>query len=169
MSSPQQPNQQLPASTPPNWNMQPAPVQGGPYGPANYGAPTGPAPQKQAITLQFLLNVWRQWWLIALPIGLLLAATACITTFVLFTPKFRATAVMQINLHDYLAFPTKVDPKQFVLNQIQLIKSELVLGEVISNPDIARIPRNRQVVRPHAVSGQDTEGGESRQVRLLRH
>ncbi|MEX2561276.1 MAG: AAA family ATPase, partial [Pirellulales bacterium] len=87
----------------------------------------------------------RQWWWLALPAGLLLAVLAVAATWLIFEPKYEASAWLQIEeKRPFIAFPASdSESKLFVQTQVELIKSPLVLGEVLANPKIARLPEVR--------------------------
>ena len=89
-------------------------------------------------TVSFVLNALRQWWKLALPIGLLLGAVAGGSIFYLFEPVYRAEAWLRIESRpQYIAFAERGDSRAFVQTQVQMIKSPLVLGPVVSQPEIA--------------------------------
>ena len=54
------------------------------------------AESQQGITPQFVLTAIRQWWKVAAPIGLVLAALAAARVGQLVEPKYEATAWRQI-------------------------------------------------------------------------
>lgn len=93
------------------------------------------------ITPRHVMNALRKWWLLAIPIGLLAAATAAALIINTFEPQYMASAWLKIeSAQPYVAFPERADSRVFVANQIELIRSPLVLDPVISLPEIARIP-----------------------------
>ncbi|HUT90269.1 MAG TPA: polysaccharide biosynthesis tyrosine autokinase [Thermoguttaceae bacterium] len=93
----------------------------------------------QGFTLSFVLNALRQWWKLAVPIGLLLGAAAGGSIYWLFEPVYQAEAWLQILGPQQLVFPAEGDSRVFVETQVQTIKSPLVLGPVVSKPEIAEM------------------------------
>ncbi|MEX0713602.1 MAG: hypothetical protein WD278_14690, partial [Pirellulales bacterium] len=76
---------------------------------------------------------------------MLLAVLAVAATWLIFEPKYEASAWLQIEeKRPFIAFPASdSESKLFVQTQVELIKSPLVLGEVLANPKIARLPEVR--------------------------
>ncbi len=93
--------------------------------------------------VQFVLTALRRWWMIATPVGILLALLASVVTYLLFRPQYEAQAWLRIEEHTpYIAFESRYEEqtKLFVQTQRELIRSPLVIGPVVSRPEIARIP-----------------------------
>jgi len=103
-----------------------------------------PAAQpEQAMTAKFVLGSVRRWWMVAAPIGLLLAVAGGATVYLLFEPVYEAAAWFKIEERTpFLAFEAKDEgrSKLFFQTQIEMIRSPLVLGPVIKRPEIARLP-----------------------------
>ena len=96
---------------------------------------------KSPITVGFVLDVLRRWWKITVPVGLLLAAGAATLVYVTFVPEYEARALLWMDSQQpYLVKPERYGDRNFVDNQLGLIRSSLVLGPVISRPEIARLP-----------------------------
>lgn len=101
------------------------------------------------ITPRHVMNALRKWWLFATPIGLLAAATAAALILNVFEPQYMASAWLKIeSSQPYVAFPEQPDSRVFVANQVELIRSPLVLDPVISLPEIARIPEFQEAKDP---------------------
>ncbi len=101
----------------------------------------------QIITAQFVLHALRQWWKLALPCGLLLAGTAALVVYVVFRPVYQAAAWIKIDdSRPYVAFHLPDDSRRFAQTQMELMRSPLVLGPVVSQPEIARLTelKNRE-------------------------
>ena len=95
------------------------------------------------MTPRFVLTALRRWWMIAAPVGLLLAAIAGAVVYLLFEPVYEAAAWFKIEERTpYLAFESKDEgrSKLFFQTQIETIRSPLVLGPVIKRPEIAQMP-----------------------------
>ena len=136
----------LPAAIPPAarpGNIVPVPptrvsvVGGAAKGPAVRGSEKGGG-------LFFALNVLRRWWLIAMPVGLVLAAEpdrrpfGCSSSL-----QYEAAAWLKIDEKaPFLAYETKSEEsrsKEFFQTQIEMIRSPLVLGPVVERPEIAQL------------------------------
>jgi uncharacterized protein involved in exopolysaccharide biosynthesis len=90
-------------------------------------------PSNQNVSPKLVLSTIRQWWLVATPIGLLLAAGACFLAFYLYKPEYRATAVVKIDKPKQLVFETNEDNKQYVNDQVAFLGSELVMERALAN------------------------------------
>lgn len=96
--------------------------------------------------------VWRavaRWWRVALPVGVLLAVAAGSIAWILSIPLYQAEAWLRIeDRRPFVAFPEYGDSRLFVQTQVELIKSPLVLGQVLSEPEIAQLPDLRESLSP---------------------
>ena len=84
-------------------------------------------------------------WGVALLAALGLAIIGSGMTFLLFSPSYEAVAWLQIDSRQpYIAFEDKSENQEtgkiFVQTQIQLLRSPMVLGPVLADPRIARLP-----------------------------
>jgi uncharacterized protein involved in exopolysaccharide biosynthesis len=106
-----------------------------PYYSVNAGKAT------DTFTIGFFWRALRQWWKLALPLGLLLAAGAGAAVLFTFQPTFKATAWLQIKEQpDYLAFRAEGNNYRFVQNQVELLRGPLVLERVLAKPEVAQLP-----------------------------
>jgi capsular exopolysaccharide synthesis family protein len=116
------------------------------------GAPGTSTESQQAFTLWTVLNALRQWWKVAVPIGLLLATVAGTIVYVLFEPKYEAAAWIQIHYRaPYLAFEPESSRDgldRFVRTEMALIRSPLVLGPVVTQSAISQLPEIREQEDP---------------------
>jgi polysaccharide biosynthesis transport protein len=109
------------------------------------GGPTkSSAPGDSFSGLFFALNVVRRWWVLALPLGVLLAVVGTALVWLLFEPRYEAAAWLKIDERvPYLAFEQKdendVRSRLFFQTQIETLRSPLVLGSVVQRPDIAQL------------------------------
>jgi capsular exopolysaccharide synthesis family protein len=90
-----------------------------------------------------VLHALRRWWVVATPIGLLLATIVGAVMYARFEPLWEAEAWFRIEERaPYLAFQTKDEgpSKTFFQTQIETIRSPLVLDPVIKQPEIAQMP-----------------------------
>jgi polysaccharide biosynthesis transport protein len=89
----------------------------------------------------FLLSVLRQWWIIVLPIGTLLAAAAGALVMYFYVPQFEATALIMIeDVSPYVAFANRDEnhsSQVYVQTQLELLRSPVVLEPLLSRPEIA--------------------------------
>jgi len=108
------------------------------YAPQGANGSASGGESSHGFTVSFVLNALRQWWKVALPIGLLLGAAAGGSIFYLFEPVYLAESWLRIESRpQYIAFAERGDSRAFVQTQVQMIKSPLVLGPVVSQPEIA--------------------------------
>jgi polysaccharide biosynthesis transport protein len=104
-----------------------------PYYTVNAGKTT------DTFTIGFFWRALRQWWKLALPLGLLLAVGAGAAVLFTFQPTFKATAWLQIKEQpDYLAFRSE-NNYRFVQNQVELLRSPLVLERVLAT-EVGKLP-----------------------------
>ncbi len=135
--------------------------------------PRPAAGPEQNLTTQFVAGALRRWWKTATPLGLLLAAVGGLTVYLLFRPVYEAAAWFKIEERTpFLAFETKDEgrSKVFFQTQIETIRSPLVLGPVIKQPEIARQPQIAREPDKVAWLGKQikvTSVGESELFRIL--
>jgi capsular exopolysaccharide synthesis family protein len=87
----------------------------------------------QGFSLSFVLNALRQWWKLALPVGLLLAVGIGGVIWFTFEPTYRAESWLRIEERaPFIAFQDRGGSRGFVQTQVQLIRSPLVLGPAIA-------------------------------------
>ncbi|HID77738.1 MAG TPA: hypothetical protein EYP56_17300, partial [Planctomycetaceae bacterium] len=92
------------------------------------------------VVLGLVSAALRRHWKVVVPLCVVLSLIAGATVYYTFTPKYRATAWLQ--MHDvapYVAFPHRHDSRRFLATQTELMRTPLVLGPVISRPEIAEI------------------------------
>jgi capsular exopolysaccharide synthesis family protein len=89
----------------------------------------------------FLLWVLKQWWKIAIPVGLVLAALAGAIVLYSFVPKYEANALMMIeDTRTSIAFDdrgARTGSHRYVQTQLELLRSRVVLAPLLSRPEIA--------------------------------
>lgn len=98
------------------------------------------ASAEQGITLRFVLTALRRWWMVATPIGLVLAAIGGAGVYLWFEPAYQAEAWFMIQERTpYVAFESRDEgrSKSFFQTQTATIRSPFVLGPVIQRPEIA--------------------------------
>src|SRR5690242_20131512 len=61
----------------------------------------------QGVNSQLAVNALRRWWMIAMPIGLLLAAAAVTVVYWQFEPQYEAAAYLEITEPTWVAFEPK--------------------------------------------------------------
>ena len=103
-------------------------------------------PMPRAITVRFVLHALRQWWKVALPVGLLFAAAAGGGVYLTLEEEFKASAWLEIKENTpFIINNTRGQSKQFVGTQTQLIRTPLVLGEVLNDPDVKNLAELKEV------------------------
>lgn len=112
------------------------------------------ASEGDGLTPAFLWRVFCQWWMWAVPSGILLAVTAGAIVWYLHVPMFRATVLVKIeSAAPYIAFEKGISNQntdRYVQTQIELLRGPVVLGPVLSRPEIASIEEVKSVVDPIA-------------------
>jgi len=92
-----------------------------------------------------VFNALRFWWKWTVPTAVLLALGAGAVVFWTFEPKYEAVALLQIrDTTPFLAFAPEREErgseKRFVRTQIELLRSQLVLGPALASSKIRLIP-----------------------------
>ena len=93
---------------------------------------------------EFFLWVFRQWWKVVVPIGIVLAGVAAVTILVFHVPQYEAKALILIeDQAPFLAFKdggtSRSNPQRYLQTQVELLRSEIVLGPVLSRPEVASL------------------------------
>jgi succinoglycan biosynthesis transport protein ExoP len=114
--------------------------------PARRVSRTTVVPEKQEITSfgpAFLLWVFQQWWKITVPVGLVLAVATGAVILARHVDQFSASALIRID-HSapFIAFSQgRVGGMggggSYIQTQIELLRSPIVLGPVLSRPELA--------------------------------
>jgi len=98
---------------------------------------------KSAVLLLTALNALRQWWKVAVPLGLALAAGAIAIVYATFVPQYRAESMLQIDsVRERVVFSegALTESRAYVNTQLALMRSPVVMGRVVSRPEIAKLP-----------------------------
>jgi polysaccharide biosynthesis transport protein len=83
----------------------------------------------------------RRWWMLALPLAVLMACLAATPVYLTFKPVYRSAAWLRIQeTAPSILFDKGGNSGKFVNTQIQIIRSPLILGSVASQPEIASLP-----------------------------
>ncbi len=131
------------------------------------------APPEQGMSPRFVLTALRRWWMVATPIALVLAAISAVAVYLLFEPVYEAAAWLRIQERaPFVAFESKDEGRSKALSQTQIetIRSPFVLGSVIKQPEIARVPeiaRQADKVAWLAKQIKVEQRGESEYFRIL--
>src|SRR5262249_46477892 len=116
--------------------------------------PEGPPPAalSSSPTPQALWQAFRRRWFVALSAGVVLGAIAAVVMWQLTPPLSRArTKLFVLGTRPYIAFPDadgKSDPSSFPRSQIALIKSRWILGRVLKEENVAKLPLLRDQAEP---------------------
>ncbi len=106
------------------------------------------------ISPRFVWRVLAQWWYVAIPIGLVLAILSAATVMLTFTPVYRSSAVLKIASYTpYIAYTSNeqpMKPEEFTETQVELLRSPLVMEELLKNPEVAEIPQLLEQENPAA-------------------
>jgi succinoglycan biosynthesis transport protein ExoP len=107
------------------------------------------APPKPGITPGFILQSLARWWPWALPAALVLSAIAAAIAWLTFEPTFEAESWIRIeDRRPFVAFPSQDESKRFVQTQVETIRSPIVLGQCLSQPEIAQLPELKAELDP---------------------
>ncbi|MCC6127016.1 MAG: polysaccharide biosynthesis tyrosine autokinase [Pirellulales bacterium] len=103
------------------------------------------APRDSASGVFFLRDALRRWWKWAVPTGLILGLGAAAVVYWLFVPYYEAVYLLKITSRKQpIAFDFNVEDREasrmFVNTQIELLRHRLILGPVLADPRIARMP-----------------------------
>lgn len=92
------------------------------------------------LNAEFVLNALRKWWKLVVPLGFALAAVMGAALYMRHEPTYEASAWLRIKeTTPFVVNRTHEYSQNFGETQIQLIRSPLVLGTVIAQPENARI------------------------------
>jgi len=111
-------------------------------GRSSYPRSTRPSGDDSTSSLKpaFVLNTLRKWWKLTVPLGLTLAAVMGTLLFVTYKPTYEASAWLRIKESTpFVVVQSRDHSRSFAETQIELIRSPLVLGTVVAQPDIARL------------------------------
>ena len=100
---------------------------------------SGPAETgKSLITAAEVMAVLRRWWWQCTLAGFVCAAAAIAAVWSTFTPVYEALALLLIKTDpDYIAFKTQTNGFSFAWNQLETLRSPIVLSRVASKPGVA--------------------------------
>jgi capsular exopolysaccharide synthesis family protein len=101
---------------------------------------------ERGISPRFLWAVFLQWWKLLVPLTLVLLGITVAAVIWLFPPQYRAAAWLQVKgQQPFVAFPDdgnvadRDSARKFVHTQIELLRSPLVIGRALGQPDVAQI------------------------------
>ncbi len=99
-------------------------------------------PAASPLDLNIVLTAVRYWWKIAAPTAVLLALFAAAAVVLLSRPSYTASAWLVIREKpEYLLNPQVMeDPRKFVQNQMELMRSPPVIDPVANRPDVFAAP-----------------------------
>jgi len=105
----------------------------------NDGADENPS---SSLDTETVVSALRYWWRVAAPVGLVLAAFAAGLVAYYAKPQYTAAAWLIIREKpEYLLNPQVMeDPRKFVQNQMELMRSPPVIDPVANKPDVSATP-----------------------------
>src|SRR6476620_8391167 len=98
--------------------------------------------RENLISPAFIVWVLRQWWLVVIPIGLVLAVVSGGIVMYSYSPKYEATALLMIeDVGQFVAFSNRDggQSQRYVQTQLELLRSPVVLEPVLGRSEIAAI------------------------------
>jgi uncharacterized protein involved in exopolysaccharide biosynthesis len=111
--------------------------------------------ETKRLTPDFLLSVFRQWWKVVVPAGLLLASVAVEIIFYTHVNEYDAAALIVIHeTAPYIAFGRGLGQAQvtrgarYAQTQVELLRSPIVLDPVLSRPEIAAYAEFKNEIDP---------------------
>lgn len=111
-----------------------------------YGAAPVKTPEASGIVVwEMAWKVVRRWWKIAIPLGCLLAVVSAGYLVYTFVPEYQAKSWIRIEPNNSLFPQSRFSVTQ---TQLQLIRTPMVLEEVIQDRNVARMPRIRNSQDP---------------------
>jgi capsular exopolysaccharide synthesis family protein len=116
------------------------------------GKTSAATPSGEGLTPAFILRVYCKCWKWAVPLGVLLAVVSGAAVWYFHVPQFEATALIKIESETpFIAFEngrSNHDADRYVQTQIELLRSQVVIGPVLGRPDVASIQEIRKEVDP---------------------
>jgi capsular exopolysaccharide synthesis family protein len=102
------------------------------------GAPA-PADTSMKLKPSYFWWVFRQWWMVLVPVTLVLAGVSATFIMLTYEPDYQASAIVKIEESaPYIAFPSGGDGNnRYVETQIELMRSPMVLESLLTKPEIA--------------------------------
>jgi capsular exopolysaccharide synthesis family protein len=96
-----------------------------------------------------------QWWKVAVPIGLIMAAIACIAIWLSYKPMYSTSAWLRVEQgNPYVVFNTSEKDRGFSGAYLSIIKTPFVLEPVVSKPEIAQLDVIQEQNEPAKWLGQ---------------
>lgn len=106
------------------------------------------------VSPRFLFHAFSLWWYVAIPIGVILAVISAAVVMLTFTPVYRSSAVLKIASYTpYIAYTSNeqpMKPEEFTETQVELLRSPLVMEQLLANQNIAEIPELLEQENPES-------------------
>jgi len=84
-----------------------------------------------------------QWWKVIIPVGLVLAGIAAAGVILSYQPDYKAEAIIMVeDSAPYIAFSGSTasgNMRKYVETQVELLRSSIVLDQVLGRPEIAKL------------------------------
>ena len=114
-----------------------------------HGTPSNSDAMAAQFTARFAFDVLARWWKVIVPSSMLLLAASVGAVYLTFQPTYEAAAWLRISdTTPYIAYQSRDDSHRFLDTQMELIRSPLVLGPVVSRPEIAQVPEIKRQETP---------------------
>ncbi|MFM9118135.1 MAG: polysaccharide biosynthesis tyrosine autokinase [Planctomycetota bacterium] len=108
-----------------------------------------PSPTQFSISLPQVLAALRRWWRVALPLAVVLSLGGAAAVYALWVPMYRAKVFLILQRSPtYIVAPLPGNVNTFVNNQVEMVKSNWVLDEVLKHESVAKIPEINSSIDP---------------------
>src|SRR6266481_2365508 len=104
----------------------------------------------QPFSYHTILSALRCWWKLAMPLGIFLAMIAGAVVFFISDPTYTAEVwlIIRDRQDQLLDLVSREDPKKFIANQIEMMRSPPIINPVAAIPQVAKTPEIAREVDP---------------------
>jgi len=107
------------------------------------------APPSAVAVMRFSLTVFRRWWKLVLPLGLVMAAVGAGGVYWQFSPEYQSAAWLKAHSQTpFIAFPHGDDAKLFLGSLKELMRSRLLLASVAGDSEVANVAELAEAIDP---------------------
>jgi len=93
-----------------------------------------------AFSFASVLNALRCWWKLATPFAILFAIAGGWAIYYLHVPQYTAFCELLIKEKTTVLKPTPIDTKKFINNQVEIMRSQRLLSQLLSRPELMSTP-----------------------------